>query len=107
MTARPSLARDAAYAALRAQAQRSARREIKSRAQYYAKYPSMLDTIIAGVSGLSPRRIVESLELLFRPPAWRFFGFGGEIPALNLHGAMLYARFARAKANQLSRRRVA
>lgn len=99
----PSPARDAASAALAVQAKCTARREIKSLAMVYARHPSFMDAIIAGLSQLSPRRAVECLDLLYRPPAWRFFGFGGEHPALNLRGAMLYARYARAKARQNAR----
>jgi hypothetical protein len=80
------------------------RAEIKAAAHHYALAPSYLDTIIAGLSQLSPRRAVGCLEAYRNPPAWRHFGFGGEYPAINLRGALLYARYARAKAHQIARR---
>lgn len=103
----PSPARDAAYAALREQAARTARREIKDCARRYKRTPQYLDAIVSGLSQLSEHRAVECLELLHRPPAWRFFGFGGEHPAINAQGALLYARYARAKARQSARRTAA
>jgi hypothetical protein len=104
MTALPSPARDAAYAALRAQAVRTAWCAIKDRARAYALRPRDLEAIMAGLACLTPRRAVEYLEAIHRPPDWRWFGFGGEAPAINLRGAMLYCRYARAKARQLARR---
>jgi hypothetical protein len=102
-----SPAREAAYAALRAQAVRSARDTIKDLVHEYALHPRYLDAIRVGLSDLTPGQLVRALEHICRPPDWRWFGFGGEIPALNLRGAMLYARFARAKAHQLARRAAA
>ena len=105
---RQSKARDAASAALAAQAQRTARREIKDRARAYALRPRELDAIMPKLSGVrSPHVLVIVLEGIHRPPDWRFFGFGGEVPALNVRGALLYARYARAKARQLARRAAA
>jgi hypothetical protein len=66
MTARPSPARDAAYAALRAQAQRTASREIKDRARFYALHPRDLELIIPGLATLTPKRMVQILEALVR-----------------------------------------
>jgi hypothetical protein len=102
-----SPARAAIYAELREQAKRSARREIKYLAHEYALHPRYLDAIRVGLSDLSPRQLVWAMQRICFPPDWRFFGFGGELPALNLRGAMLYSRYARAKANQLARRKVA
>lgn len=99
-----STARDRAIAALEAQARKSVRAEIKAAAHHYALAPHYLDTIIAGLAQLSPRRAVECLEALQNPPDWRWVGFGGEHPAINMHGAILYARYARAKARQVARR---
>jgi hypothetical protein len=102
-----SSAREAASAALREQAQRTARREIKACAQAYALKPRDLEAIMPGLACLSLQRTVEFLQMIHRPPDWRFFGFGGEVPALNIRGAMLYARHARAKARQIARRSAA
>jgi hypothetical protein len=105
---KPSPARDAAYAALREQAKRSARREIKDCARAYALRPRHLDAIAKGLSGCTPLALVfELAERLIAPLPNRYFGFGGEHPAINLRGAMLYARYARAKARQLARRAAA
>jgi hypothetical protein len=99
-----SPARDAAYAALRAQATRTALCAIKDCARMYALRPRDLDGIFPRLSERSPRNLAQVLETFCRPPDWRFFGVGGEIPALNLRGALLYARYARAKARQIARR---
>jgi hypothetical protein len=95
-----SPAMNRACAELEAQARKSTRAEIKHRARHYALAPAFLDTIISGLSGLSPRRVVECLEAYLDPPNWRHFGFGGEHPALSFRGALLYARYARAKSRQ-------
>jgi hypothetical protein len=97
----------AAYAALRAQAARTGHRVIKDCARAYARKPRELDAIRPGLFLLPPRRLVEALDVISFPPDWRWFGFGGEVPALNLRGAMLYSRYARAKARQNARRAAA
>jgi hypothetical protein len=93
----PSVAYDATCDAVRAQAARTARRVIKERARAYALRPRDLDAI-------SPASLVRAITQVGDPEWRRWFGFGGEIPALNLRGAMLYARYARAKAHQIARR---
>jgi hypothetical protein len=103
----PSTAREAAYAALRTQAQRTARREIKDRARAYALRPRELDAIVSNLSAHQPKQMVQVLESIRFPSNWRWFGFGGEIPAINMRGAMLYARYARAKHRKLARRAAA
>lgn len=102
----PSPARDAAYAALATQARKTAVREIKWRARAYALRPRELDAIAEDLSGLPPKHLVTALAYIARNPMnrVRHFGFGGEIPAINLRGAMLCARYSRAKAHRIARR---
>lgn len=102
---RISAARDAAYAALRAQAKTTALREIKRRARSYAKRPRELDAFGSDLLDLSPKRLVPALESIARKPdIYRWFGFGGEVQAINLRAARIYARHRRAKEHQLARR---
>jgi hypothetical protein len=98
-------AHDAAYAALEAQAALTIRRVVKDRARAYALRPRDLDAIAEGLSELSPWRLVQRLtNPLWVPGAYRWLGFGGEVQAINLRGAMLYARYSRAKKRQIARR---
>jgi hypothetical protein len=106
----PSPATAAVHAALEAQARKTARTMIKMRARAYALRPRELDAIAEGLFNLFPSDLVTSLSQISAVAFMRgsrSFGFGGEVPAINLRGAALYARFARATANQLSRRRKA
>jgi hypothetical protein len=101
----PSPATAAVHAALEAQARKTARAMIKERARAYALRPRELDAIAEGLFKLFPCDLVTSLSqinavALIRGTRW--FGFGGEVPAINLRGAMLYARYSRAKAHQIA-----
>jgi hypothetical protein len=109
-----SKAMERACAALQAQAARTARALIKDRARAYALSPRELDAISPDLSSWRPWLLVERLKFLMIPPSvppsvlphhYRHFGFGGEVPAINLRGAMLYSRYARAKAHQIAGRR--
>jgi len=70
---------------------------VKRRARHYALYPSSLESIAPGLSLLRPRGIVNQLQNIteIELPIERYFGFGGEIRAINRRGAMLYARYSR------------
>ena len=100
----PSPARDAAYAALATQARKTAVREIKWRARVYALRPRELDAICEGLFSASPKKLVGFLATITRYSTNRNFGFGGEIPAINLRGAMVYARWSRAIYSRNTRR---
>ena len=96
-------AMSAAHTALKAQARRTALAVIKDRARRYAVAQCSLDAIVEGLSMLNPRGMVTALKNIRLRPT-RFSGFGGEVPAINLRAAMLYARYLRAKAAQLAKR---
>lgn len=104
----PSLTMVRARAELEAQAIRTARAVIKGRARAYALKPRDLDAIAQGLFNLSPRDLVVCLGRLIgimrisKQPRWA--GFGGEIQAINLRGAMIYARWSRRIANRIARR---
>lgn len=101
----PSSAVAAAHAALKAQARRTAHAMIKDSARRYALRPHLLDAIDDRLSALLPGALVQRLAK--HPiPLWRHFGTGGEIPAINIRGARLYARWSRAIASRNARRAV-
>lgn len=88
------------------QAPYTARFHMKLSARAYARTPRALDAIAEGLSALQPGDLVRSIRLLtgiirMSPP--RFLGLGGEIMAINLRGAMLYARWSRRVAYRASR----
>ena len=83
-------------ATIEARARAVAIDNVKRRARYYALYPSNLESIVPGLSFLRPRGIVNRLRIIaIESPVERYFGFGGEVPAINRKGAMLYARWSR------------
>jgi hypothetical protein len=102
----PSPARAAISAALATQARKTARTAIKARAGAYALRPRELDAIGEDLSSLPPKHLVTALAYIARNPMnrVRHFGFGGEVPAINLRAGMLYARWSRAIANRNARR---
>lgn len=102
----PSLARETAHTAIAAQARKTARAMIKDSARGYALRPHELDTIIDALSTVHPIIAIGALKGLRVYQARYNMSFGGEVQAINLRGAMLYARYSRAKANQVARRSV-
>jgi hypothetical protein len=102
----PSFAYDRACAAIEAEARATATAAIKMRARAYALSPRDLDAITPGLSRAGPKVLVIALNA-YRTELRRWFGFGGAIPVINLRGAMLYARLARARARRNARRRAA
>lgn len=91
---------------LAAQAPLTARAMIKNRARMYALRPRDLESIAEGLFALQPRDLVRSLRILIgimRMSPQRLLGFGGEVMAINLRGAMLYARWSRRVAYRASR----
>jgi hypothetical protein len=98
-------AEKAAHAAIEAAARRTAAFMIKWRARHFMLIPADLDDISKGLSFLPPKAMLAELRYLSEIlPPHRWFGFGGEVPAINLHAANLYARLLRAKAAQLANR---
>lgn len=97
----PSPAMDRAVAKITEAAKRAAIVAIKDRARAYAMQPRHLDAILEGLSSFSPNPMVQILAIIrrnsytFGPQQQRHVGFGGEVPAINLRGAMLYARWSR------------
>ncbi len=97
--ASPAMAR--AHAKIEAQAKRAVRLAIKDRARAYALRPRDLDAICEGLARASSKLMVKYLASEIRDPGrYRWFSFGGEVPAINLHGAMLYARWSRRLSNR-------
>jgi hypothetical protein len=84
-------------ATIEARARAVAIDNVKRRARHYALYPSSLEAIEPGLSLLRPRGIVNHLQSITEVelPIERYFGFGGEIRAINRRGAMVYARWSR------------
>jgi hypothetical protein len=91
------------HAALEAETRATARAVIKMRARAYVLRPGDLDALCKGFCGLWPGSLVDVLKHMKAHPQ-RYFGFGGEVLAINLRGAMLYARYSRAKKRQIARR---
>jgi hypothetical protein len=89
-----SPAQTAANQALAAAARATAEALIEARANKFALRPSLLDVIEAGLAARSPRkmraRILELIDEELTMPR-RYFGFGGEIPLMNLNAAERYA----------------
>jgi hypothetical protein len=92
------------HAAIEAEARATAAAAIKMRAHLYALHPNELNAIVAGLSYLPPQRMVQHLVNTRRFRSERWFGTGGQIPAIAIRGAMLYARYLRAKAHQAAGR---
>lgn len=85
-------------AAFRAEARRTALLMIKRRARTYARRPSDLDVLAPGLSAAAPDALIAfGADLLRREAAApaRWFGFGGEVPALNARALMLLGRTLR------------
>ncbi|MCI0466583.1 MAG: hypothetical protein L0Y57_06200 [Beijerinckiaceae bacterium] len=88
--------------------ERAIQREIKAVARRYALCPSLLDGICANLSLLSPAATVEATKAALGDQCalpHRWLGLGVEVQFLNLRGAMLYARYLRAKNRQIRNRR--
>ena len=79
---------------LTVQARKTVETIIDARAEKFALQPSQLDIIEPGLSRRTPRkmraRIIELIDAEFCTPK-RHFGFGGEIPLMNLSAAERYA----------------
>ena len=89
-----SSARAKAYEAIELAAKHAAEYAIQLRAHQFALEPSLLENLAIGLSKQSPKKMKASIiafidEEMMTPH--HNFGFGGEIPLINLHGALAYA----------------
>ena len=102
-------ARARLIAALAAAARRCARETIKRRARAYAAEPADLEAIAPGLSAAAPEELIAAGAALLRREAAapaRWFGFGGEAPALNARALILLGRALRRLAAPAPRRPV-
>lgn len=93
-------AEERAFEALATQGRRSAAAALKRRARSYAKQPMALETLYPGLAAATPQSMIAIAEHLLeneRRAPQRWFGFGGEVKALNAKAALLYARTLRRK----------
>ncbi len=93
--------------ALRLQARRTAAFLVKARARDYARRPMLMEILYPGLGAADPAVLIAVAEHLLRrerknPRRW--FGFGGEICALNAKAALLLGRTLRraSAANRIS-----
>jgi hypothetical protein len=92
-----ALPHDAAEA-MRAQARRTAAHMVKSRARDYARRPMQLEILYPGLAVADPQTLVAVATHLLnkeRKEPRRWFGFGGEVSALNAKAALLLGRTLR------------
>ncbi len=88
----------AALEAIRAQARRSAVHMVKCRARDFARRPFDLENLYPGLAVARPNSLIAIAEHLLATAArdpQRWFGFGGEVKALNAKAALLLGRFLR------------
>ena len=91
-------AEDHALEALRAQARRSVAHQTKRLAHEFARRPMRLERLYPGLAAAKPATLIAIAEHLLekqRRAPQRWFGFGGEVPALNAKAALLYGRALR------------
>jgi len=89
--------------AFRSQARRTAIFLIKCRARAYARAPLSLENLFPGLSCAPPDvmiAIAEHLLQVERQTMRRWFGFGGETPALNAQAVLLLGRSLRRAARR-------
>lgn len=87
--------------ALRAQARRTAAYMLKCRAREYARRPTQLEILYPGLAAAEPAVLIAVAAHLVaneRKNPRRWFGFGGEVGALNAKAALLLGRTLRRRA---------
>jgi hypothetical protein len=93
----PPASQEAAEA-IAAQARRIAAHLVKCRARDYARRPMRLETLYPGLAAARPEALIAVAEHLLeieRLNPRRWFGFGGEVKALNAKAALLLGRALR------------
>ncbi len=83
---------------IRARARRSAVSILKQRARVFAKRPMTLESLYPGLAAAEPETVIAVAQHLLdkeRRAPQRWFGFGGEVGALNAKAALLYGRALR------------
>jgi hypothetical protein len=88
----------AALAAIRTGARRSAIHMLKCRARDFARRPFELENLYPGLAAAAPEAIIAIAEHLLAMAAQdpqRWFGFGGEVTAINAKAALLLGRSLR------------
>jgi hypothetical protein len=83
---------------LRAQAPGSAVSVLKQRARVFAKRPMALENLYPGLAAAAPDTMIAIAQHLLdreRGAPRRWFGFGGEVGALNAKAALLSGRALR------------
>ncbi len=91
----PSLCPHDPAEALRAQARRTAAYLVKRRARDYARRPMQLEILYPGLAAAAPATLIAVATHLLeneRKNPRRWFGFGGEVSALNAKAALLLGR---------------
>jgi hypothetical protein len=84
--------------AIAAQARRTATQMVKCRARDYARRPMALEVLHPGLAAAKPETLIAVAEHLLeaeRKNPRRWFGFGGEVKALNAKAALLLGRAMR------------
>jgi hypothetical protein len=97
-----------AAAAIAAQARRTVAHMVKCRARDYARRPMALEALYPGLGAARPEALIAVAEHLLeieRKNPCRWFGFGGEVKALNAKAALLLGRVLR-RAKQGSEPRI-
>lgn len=83
---------------IRARARRSAVAILKQRARVFAKRPMALESLYPGLAAAAPETLIAIAQHLLdkeRHAPQRWFGFGGEVGAINAKAALLYGRVLR------------
>jgi hypothetical protein len=83
---------------VRRQARRSAVHMLKCRARDFARRPFELENLYPGLAAASPDAMIAIAEHLLAAAArdpQRWFGFGGEVQAVNAKAALLLGRSLR------------
>jgi hypothetical protein len=90
-----TIAQAEAEAMLRTQAIRTAVTLIKNRARTFAKSPMLLETVRPGLASTMPETVIavaRDLVMTHRDSPCRWFGAGGEIPAVSVKAVLLFGR---------------
>ena len=88
-------AMQAAFDAIERDARRAVIVAIKTRARKYIIRPEFLDTALGFIPVSYADVLTTAKRKLRELQPTRYFGFGGEVPAINLRAAILFARYAR------------